>query len=56
MGDRVSYADDKYPDVFSKDRTVLAARMKAKLEAIFLCQTKSGMVVNKLKTSLCVFL
>ena len=49
------YADDKFPVVFGKDRAVLAARMKAKLEAILLWLTKSGMVVNESKTGLCVF-
>ena len=48
------YADDKFPVVFNKDKMVLAARMKLKLETIFLWLTKSGMVVNESKTSLCV--
>ena len=41
--------------VFGKDKTVLAARMKVKLETIFIWQTKSGMIVNESKTCLCVF-
>ena len=49
------YADDKFPVVFGKDKTVLAARMKVKLETIFLWLTKSGMIVNESKTCLCVF-
>ena len=49
------YAGDKFPVVFDKDRTVLAAQMKTKLEAILLWLTKSGMVVNESKTGLCVF-
>ena len=44
-----------FPVVFGKDKVVLAERMKTKLETIFIWLTKSGMVVNETKTSLCVF-
>ena len=49
------YADDGFPAVWNKDRQVLANLLVTKLERIALWLTKSGMKVNELKTSLCLF-
>ena len=37
------------------DRSVLALKMKVKLERIISWLSKSGMVVNESKTDLCIF-
>ena len=44
-----------FPAVWNKDRHVLANLLVSKLERIALWLTKSGMKVNELKTSLCLF-
>ena len=44
-----------FPAVWNKDRQVLANLLVTKLERIALWLTKSGMKVNELKTSLCLF-
>ena len=49
------YADDKFPLVQGKNRLELVAKMQLKLENIIAWLTKSGMVVNRAKTDLCLF-
>ena len=49
------YADDNYALVEDSDRSVLARKMKTKLEKIITWLSKSGMVVNESKTELCIF-
>ena len=43
------YSDDKFPLVQDRNRSVLAIKMKKKLEKIITWLTQSGMVVMRLR-------